>query len=216
MAEQEGVIKYTMQFTQTSPFPSKGLHELNAWRKILYLTQLIGQDPARYEGYGFGNISQRVGPFEENQPPHQRRFMISGTQTGNLAELKAEHYACVLECHPEQNRVVAEGPVRPSSESMTHGMLYALDDRLRFVMHAHSPEIWRQASALGLAMTDEHVPYGSPEMAGEVARLFREEAVQEQGIFGMAGHEDGIITFGKSAQEAGGFLLNYLARSFAL
>jgi hypothetical protein len=65
-------------------------------------------------------------------------------------------------------------------------------------------------------MTDEHVPYGSPEMAQEVARLFREEAVQEQGIFGMAGHEDGIITFGKSVEEAGAVLLNYLAPSFAL
>jgi hypothetical protein len=37
---------------------------LNAWRKIMYMTALIGQDPARYGGYGFGNISCRLDDLE--------------------------------------------------------------------------------------------------------------------------------------------------------
>ena len=73
--------------------------EINAWRKILYMTQLIGQDPARYGGFGYGNISQRLAPFDAAE--RQRRFVISGTQTGELADLTEEHYATVLECHPD-------------------------------------------------------------------------------------------------------------------
>ncbi len=55
MAQQEGVIKFELWFIQTAPLPKEVLREINAWRHLLYLTQLIGRDPARYEGYGFGN-----------------------------------------------------------------------------------------------------------------------------------------------------------------
>jgi len=88
------------------PLPAEELREINGWRHIFYLMQLIGQSPDRYRGFGYGNISQRLEPYDS--PPHCRRFVISGTQTGSLAWLKPEHYAIVVECHPDQNLVVAE------------------------------------------------------------------------------------------------------------
>jgi L-ribulose-5-phosphate 4-epimerase len=188
--------------------------EINAWRKILYMTQLIGQDPARYGGFGYGNISQRLVPFDA--PERQRRFVISGTQTGGLADLTEEHYATVLECHPDQNLVVAEGPIRPSSESMTHAALYAVDDSLRCVIHAHSPYIWHSAQSLGIPITRESVAQGTPEMAEEVQRLFRDKPLRELFIFAMGGHEDGVVSFGRTVQEAGTVLMNYLARAFRM
>ena len=212
MAEQEGVIKFQLEFTASPALPADALREISAWRTLLYLAQLIGQDPDRYAGYGFGNISRRLPPLDA--PQKERRFVVSGTQTGNLAELLPAHYAIVRAYDPARNRIVGEGPVRPSSESLTHGMVYDMDATAQWVMHAHSPHIWRHARALGIPMTDGRVPYGSPEMAGEVQRLFRETDVADRKIFGMHGHEDGIVTFGATAEEAGFVLLGALARAF--
>ena len=211
---QEGVIKFELWFIQTPPLPDEPLREINAWRQMLYANQLIGRDPARYDGYGFGNISQRIGPFDT--PPHERRFIITGSQTGGAAVLTGAQYAVVRESHPEQNLIAAEGPILPSSESLTHGALYALDGDLRFVMHVHSPELWRHAHRLGLPVTRPDVLYGSPEMSDEVRRLFRDTDVRRRRLFSMGGHEDGLVSFGRTAQEAGSVLLSYLARAMEL
>jgi hypothetical protein len=47
-------------------------------------------------------------------------------------------------------------------------------------------------------------------MAYDVLRLFRDTPVADGGIFVMGGHEDGIVGFGGSLQEAGTKLLNIL------
>jgi len=212
--QQEGVIKFALEFREAPPLPDAALREINAWRKVLYLLRLTGQDPARYGGLGYGNISQRLEPYDA--PPERRRFVVSGTQTGGLAELDVGHYTTVVESYPKANRLVAEGPIRPSSESLTHGALYALDVSLRFIMHAHSPEIWRHAAALGIPRTDPAAAYGTPEMAAETRRLLRDEAVRAGGIFAMGGHEDGLVAFGRTAEAAGTVLLRALARAFQL
>jgi ribulose-5-phosphate 4-epimerase/fuculose-1-phosphate aldolase len=211
---KEGIIKFQLEYTPSAALPLDSLRQINAWRKIMFLLQLIGQVPDRYGGYGFGNISQRLEPFDT--PESQRRFVVSGTQTGDLADLTEQHYALVLKCYPEQNRLVAEGPIKPSSESLTHGTVYDLDNELRWVIHAHSPHIWRHAEALELPTTDPSVACGTPEMAAEVRRLFEETAVKERRIFSMGGHEDGIVTFGRTAEETGTVMLTYLAQAFEL
>jgi L-ribulose-5-phosphate 4-epimerase len=211
MSHEEGVIKFQMRYTPGPALPDEKVRELNAWRKILVLLELVGQTPERYQGYGFGNISCRLDPFRA--PASARRFLITGTQTGEIADLTSEHYVVVEECHPEQNLTVACGPVRPSSESMTHGAVYATDSRIRWVMHGHSPHIWHAASRLAIPTTSESVPYGTPEMSAEVARLFKETDVRTRRIFSMGGHEDGIVSFGRTAEEAGTVLLAALAAS---
>ncbi len=209
MSNTEGVIKFQMDFTPAPALPWAQLRELNAWRRIMVMLELIGQTPERYSGYGFGNISCRLDA--DRAPGCQHRFAITGTQTGGLADLTDSHYVVVTACYAEENRLVAAGPVQPSSESLTHGTVYELDDNIRWVMHAHSPHIWRNAAELAVPMTAD-VPYGTPEMAREVRRLFAESDVAVKGIFGMAGHEDGIVTFGHTAEEAGTVMLAYLAR----
>jgi ribulose-5-phosphate 4-epimerase/fuculose-1-phosphate aldolase len=205
-----------MEYTPGAALPDAVLRELNAWRRMMYMTELIGQTPARYSGYGFGNISCRLDILDAQcQPGDQPRFVITGTQTGGAPNLGPQDYVVVTACHPHANRLVAEGPVRPSSESLTHGMLYALDDEIRWVMHAHSPHIWLNAQALGVPMTGD-VPYGTPEMADAVRELWDTSNMAELGIFGMAGHEDGIVTFGHTAEEAGFVMLGYLARALQL
>lgn len=213
MATTEGVIKFRCDFTPAAALPYATISELNAWRKIMYMTELIGQSPSRYGGYGFGNISCRLD--DQLRDDGQYPFVITGTQTGFKADLAAEDYVVVSECHARENRLVASGPVQPSSESLTHGAVYALDGSILWVVHSHSPDIWRHAGELAVPMTRD-VPYGTPEMAEEVRRLFAESDVCEKRIFGMAGHEDGIVTFGRTAEEAGFVMLGYLARALQL
>ncbi len=208
---EEGVIKFVTEYTSAPPLPLADVRELNAWRHVLVLLRVLGQDRARYDGYGFGNISTRLGFLDAN--PNQRPFVITGTQTGEIADLTPNHFVVVSQCYPAENRIVAEGPIRPSSESMTHGAIYALDPDIRWVMHGHAPEIWHAAARLGLPTTRADVPYGTPEMSATKFRPMAADDLPQRGIFSMGGHDDGIVTFGATAHEAFQPLINALIAS---
>lgn len=210
----EGVIKFQVAHREGPLDPDRYgplVCELAAWRDLLVMTGLVGQDPARYGGAGYGNVSARVGPYPGERGA--RAFVITGTQTAGLREVGAEHFCLVRRYEAARNRVESAGPILPSSEAMTHGAIYDLGPQIRYVFHAHTPAIWRQARALHLPTTAPSVAYGTPEMASEVQRLFRETALAELRILAMGGHEDGIITFGRDAEEAGQIMLRYLARA---
>nr|WP_282571352.1 class II aldolase/adducin family protein [Methylonatrum kenyense] len=150
---------------------------------------------------GFGNVSCRRGSG----------FIISGTQTGERESLAVDGYCQVTDCDPTVNRVEASGPVRPSSEALTHGAVYRARPQAGCVLHGHSSEIWQRATNLGLAVTDAAVTYGTPAMAAEVARLLDAAGMADSGVFAMGGHEDGVIAFGPDEDTAGGLLVAALA-----
>lgn len=207
--DQEGVTKFDLRFNRGAPPPTSWIDALNAWRTRLHELKLIGQDPERYGGVGFGNVSGRV-------PAGVRGlFLVSGTQTGHLPVLGAQHYSVVTRADVAANRLEAEGPVAPSSESLTHAMLYALDPRMGCVLHVHSPEIWRVADRLGLPATPADVAYGTPAMAEAVGQLHRAGRLRG-GVFVMVGHEDGVVAFGDSAEVAGRALVSILEHVQAL
>ena len=207
--QQEGIITYRLEFVKAPPRPAAELGEIERWRQRLRAAGVLGQDPLRYDGFGFGNISRRLEPMAG--PPEARSFLITGTQTGAIPRLTGRHYAVVRECHAAENRVVAEGPVPPSSESLTHGMLYALDDSLRWVMHVHAPWLWQNATLLRLPVTHPDAPQGTPAMSAEVQRLFAQTNVRNTRIFAMGGHQDGLVSFGSTADEAGNAILSRLS-----
>ena len=208
---QEGVTKFDLVYTPSAPLPPRELRALIAWRAVLWRLGLIGQDPVRYGGVGFGNVSRRLPARKEPDP----RFAISGTQTGALPALDAGHFAIVTACDMERNRVQARGPIAPSSESLTHGMLYRLDSAIRFVFHVHAPEIWRARRLLDLPATAGDIAYGTPAMAHEMERLARADAFSRRRLLVMAGHEDGVIAFGRTAEQAGVTLVRTLAEALA-
>lgn len=209
MENSEGVIKFRLSFTRESCLGEESVARVTGWRHILYRLRLIGQSPDRYLGYGFGNISIRA-----TAPPGA--FIISATQTGGKPFLQSSDYALVTSCEPITNNVSARGESRPSSESLTHGQLYQLDRDVGSVVHVHCPEIWRQAETLGLPLTDRNAAYGTPDMAQEVERLFRTAAVHEKQIFVLAGHEDGVVSFGRDVATACTVLLEALAAACSL
>lgn len=187
----EGVVKYRAEFTP-GPAPDWApLAELDAWRSWLFRLGLTGLDPARYDGLAYGNVSRRLDG---------RRFLISGTQTGGIERLGPAHYCEVVDFDTGRNLIVAAGPIRPSSEALTHAAAYQAADSIRCVLHGHSPDIWNRAESLGLPVTDPAIAYGTPEMAAAVADLLR---VPETHVIVMGGHRDGIIAVGGSVAEAG-------------
>ena len=214
-AIDEGAIKFDADHRQ-QPLPARRFGEaacrLIAWREILAKTGLVGQEPALYGGFGYGNVSCRVGP--PSMPRRRRAFLITGTQTSGKACMSLADLCVVERCDLERNRVESRGAVLPSSESLTHGAIYDLGCHLRYVFHAHSPIIWRRAAALRIPTTDRHVAYGTPQMAREVERLWRTSTLPDLGLLAMGGHEDGIIAFGRTAEQAGEIALRYLARAY--
>jgi L-ribulose-5-phosphate 4-epimerase len=216
-AAEEGVIKFVAEHrSQKLDLRRYGAlaDELAGWRQVMALCGLVGQDPARYCGAGFGNLSVRVGT--PGSGLGRRAMLISGTQTGGHARVGLDDFCVVERYDVRDNHVTSHGMVRPSSESMTHGAIYDLGPHIRAVLHAHAPIIWRHAAALAIPTTRPEVPYGTQDMAREMARLNRETPLAERQILSMAGHEDGIIAFGRSLDEAGRVLMTCLARGHAL
>jgi len=195
----EGVIRFDLTHTKTPALPVEDTAGLRAWFSILRRLELLGQDPGRYLGYAYGNISTRT----------EGGFVISCTQTSGKTTLQREDFALVTDFDTHSNLLVSEGPCPPSSEAMTHGAVYQAIPQAGAVFHIHSPVIWQQAKALGLPETDPAIEYGTPEMAEAVSALLKGNTPDR--VFSMGGHEDGIIAWGASPQEAGFSLISVYA-----
>lgn len=213
---REGVTRFVAEHAP-APLPAHRFAALAArlagWRTVLAGLGLVGQDPARYDGAGYGNVSARIGPFPGARGA--RPFLISGTRTGGRPCADLAHFALVERYAIADNRVHSRGPIAPSSESMTHGAIYDLGGHIRCVLHAHSPAIWRRRRTLRLPTTAEAIDYGTPEMAREIARLARDTPLLDRPILAMGGHEDGVIAFGRDPDAAGRLLVETLAAAHA-
>ena len=191
MTIDEGYIKFDSDWTPGPAADSSLTALLERWRRPLFEAGLIGH----YEdlGIGFGNLSVRADAGRE--------FIISGTQTGRVVQTSGQHYARVTDYDIDANRVCSTGPVEASSESLTHAAIYELDPAINAVVHVHSKALWQ--SLLGrLPTTADGISYGTPEMAHEFERLYRDTAFASGGVAVMAGHEEGIIAFGGTLEEA--------------
>jgi ribulose-5-phosphate 4-epimerase/fuculose-1-phosphate aldolase len=177
-----------------------GLAELNAYRGKLLDLRLIGMDP---NGIAFGNLSVRDDETDN--------FYITGSATGGLHELAVADCAKVVACDFEKNRVRYEGSALPSSESLTHAAIYKSNATAEAVIHCHNAKLW--AALLDHApTTSKTADYGTPEMANEIVQLFTRTDVQSRKIVVMAGHEGGILTFGKDLEEAFAVLMREKAK----
>ena len=187
----EGVVKYRCDWEEADPVAAGNIADLMTWRERLHSWGLIGV----YEnGIGFGNVSVRLG--------NSCQFVISGTQTAHLRDLGPESYCTVTEFNLEQNFLCCRGPVQASSEALTHAALYLQRDDVGGILHGHNPKLWQQL-LFKIPTTRKGISYGTPQMALEMFRLFEEENLAERKILAMAGHEDGIICFGSTLDEAG-------------
>ena len=184
----DGVIKYQLDFTPTSPLEPSSFLEIERVRERLFALKLIGVQ----EGIGYGNISQRVDGGS---------FVITGTQTGHLEKLEDKHYSLIEEYRDREFYLKSSGAIKPSSEALTHGTIYNLDKDINAVIHVHSKSMWR-FMLKGDYLKTEDVEYGSIEMIEEVNRIFSNTNPLLNPKFVMTGHEDGVMMFGRDLKEA--------------
>jgi L-ribulose-5-phosphate 4-epimerase len=187
----EGYIKFDCHLTtEKITIPEELFTPLNYWRDELWLKCLIGAYP---NGIGYGNISVRV--------PQSDQFYISGSATGGIPDLEQIHYPLVEKCNAALNTIWCRGLIKASAESMSHAAIYSADPEIGAVVHIHNRKLWDKYIDV-ITTTDMHVEYGTPEMAYEIARIMTLPETIHNKVFVMGGHEEGIISFGKTVEEA--------------
>ena len=191
----EGYIKYQIDWEKGPPVEGNYL-DLIAARNELFDLGLIGI--YEEENIGYGNVSKRLENGNE--------FVVSGTQTGGIPELKAEHFTKVTAWDLAANTLSCIGPLKASSESLTHAAIYDCDPEITAILHIHDETMWRDLMDI-FPTTAEEVPYGTPEMALEVFRLYKEPDLKNLGVFVMKGHFEGVFAFGRDMGEARSRLL---------
>jgi len=185
----EGYIKFNMNWEMGPAFRPDQVMDLMIYRDKLVMDGWIGYDEK--EKVGFGNISQRW------KNGHQ--FVISGTQTGDITKIGSEHFSLVSKYHIARNSVNCVGPIRASSEAMSHAACYSLDRAIVAVIHIHDNalhEKWIDK----LPTTDKLIKYGTVEMAYDIRRLYIEKKMFGKRIIIMGGHKGGIIAYGESLE----------------
>jgi hypothetical protein len=193
-SRDEGVIKFKLTLKRAPAPEVNQIIALEKWRALFFKLGLIGEYPN--EKIGYGNLSSRLS---------KKTFLITGSQTGHLAHLQAHHYTKVIDCDLKKGFVTAEGLIPPSSESLTHFGIYEANPAIQYVFHVHHPKLWSLLISGGHDAIDEDIPYGTLEMAQAARNLLDGRS---SGIFVMKGHEDGIISYGTTVEEAGKNILD--------
>jgi L-ribulose-5-phosphate 4-epimerase len=209
MKSVQKIIKFSVELNRRPSVDPVQVRLLRGWRNILWRLGVIGSSPARYHGLGYGNISIR-------HPDEPSSFIISGSQTGAVAELSADDFVVVDDYEVATNWVRARGLINPSSEALTHAQVYHCLSWAGAVIHGHCPEIWRHGDEIGLPSTAPTADYGSVALAEEIAELCGCLPEGSSGLFTMAGHEDGVISLGPDISGAALVLLDALARAYGV
>jgi len=197
----QGFVKFNCHWSQSGPVISDEQFEIiNNWRDILFNMDLIG---AYENGVAFGNISMRINGTNQ--------FIITGSATGEIPELEPGHYVKVNSFNIDDNAVQCIGPLKASSESLTHAAIYMADPGANAVIHVHCIDLWNELIHK-VPTTNPSMDYGTIALAKDIFRLFKESDVIEKRIIVMAGDRAGIITFGHDVDEAANVLLSYLRK----
>jgi ribulose-5-phosphate 4-epimerase/fuculose-1-phosphate aldolase len=187
----EGYVKYVAKHTMAPVIELPHWEELNWARTKLREMGLVGVASG---GIGFGNLSVRSKGGQ---------FLISGTATGAAPILGPEGYCLIISFDVDENRVVSTGPVKPSSETMTHGVIYQSCPGANCVIHIHSRAIFDGMIRDGYPATPETAAYGTPDIALAIGELVKDhDSGKNEGQIVLAGHDEGVIVYASTAEKA--------------
>jgi ribulose-5-phosphate 4-epimerase/fuculose-1-phosphate aldolase len=194
-------VKFTYQCARAEIVSFDALAGMNACRRKLLEQDLMGVGS---NGVGFGNLSVRDDA--------SGNFYITGSATGGRPELTSTDCVRVVAYEFARNWLRYEGAAIPSSESLTHAAIYESDSSTSAVIHCHDSDLWTRLLDRA-PTTSKSVAYGTPAMAYEIIRLFKETDVRSRKILMMAGHEGGIVTFGKNLEDTFAVLMRERRKS---
>jgi ribulose-5-phosphate 4-epimerase/fuculose-1-phosphate aldolase len=223
VSKTEGYVKFSQQF-QSGPAPAADvIAAVNEVRTRLFDLGFIGMDDA---GIGFGNVSVRAPAVKGDSAPATAgsgspeghaggpAFIVSGTATGAKRVLAAEEYATVTAFDIDENRVAAQGRTRASSESLSHGAVYAARNDVHAVIHVHSSVLFEAMLRDGFPKTSPGAEYGTPEIAREIRRVVT-AGEDSRGSLVMGGHQDGVIVYAQNVERAEAIVME-LARRYGV
>jgi ribulose-5-phosphate 4-epimerase/fuculose-1-phosphate aldolase len=122
--------------------------------------------------------------------------------------LSNKDYSFVSSWDIDNNSLKCSGGTKASSESMTHGAVYDCNSQIGAVVHIHNLKYWK-TFINKLPTTNKHATYGTPEIANEIKRLYKETDFKTKKVAVLGGHKEGIISFGKNIKEAYNNILKY-------
>jgi hypothetical protein len=189
MPPDEGYVKFACAHEPGPPPGHPRLRELMRIRDDLRTWGLVGVLP---DGVGYGNASARIAGTP--------RFVVTASGTGAAFPIQPSHFSEVLAIDVDQNRVACRGPLPASSESMSHGAIYAARPDAHAVLHVHDPAAFRMLWSEGAPRTPADAAFGTPELARAVGRLAA--ALPPAALLVMAGHEDGLLAFAPTLHAA--------------
>lgn len=192
----EGIIKFVCNWLPGEPPEFDLIAELNEYRSELHKFGLIGAYP---DGLGYGNISIRI--------PGTDNFIITGSQTGHLQVLEAEHYSIITGYSIKDNTLECTGMIKASSESLSHAAVYQALPDVQAVIHVHNQDLWSNL-IFNEVTTSPELEYGTVELALEIDDLLRQIDPAKNKIIVLGGHQDGIISFGPNIFDAANALLS--------
>ena len=181
MSHDEGYIKFECFWEKADWDESMSFDELIAFRNEMHRHKLIGIFP---DGIGYGNISQRIS---------SETFIISGSATGGISDANNKQFSKVTKYSIDKNQIYCQGPVKASSESLSHAAIFSSCPEVNFVLHVHNYEVWQKEKGI-LPSTEQSATYGTPAMANSILDLL--STPPKEGIIIMTGHEEGILIFG--------------------
>jgi ribulose-5-phosphate 4-epimerase/fuculose-1-phosphate aldolase len=196
----EGYIKFNCHWKQQEiEVPEQLFRSMQKERSRLYALGLIGMYP---DGIGFGNISVRI---------NDGQFLITGSSTGQFLKLNRTHFALVDGYSFAGNSISCIGLTKASAESLTHAAVYEVSSETGAVVHIHCRWLWDKLLNI-LPTTSPEIEYGTPEMADTVKKLVAETSSHFEKIIIMGGHQEGILAFANSLEEATSTIINIYNR----
>ena len=193
---KEGYIKYQCNLTNKILDYYPEMNWINTYRKELKLRNMLG---VYSSGISYGNISMRIGKV---------RFLITGTQTGAVEDLDSCHFSIVNEYDISKNILNCTGELNASSEALSHASIYNVLPNCNAVIHIHHLQLWRKL--LNKVPTiGESFEYGTPEIAAEIAKTIINDMDNSRGIIALAGHYEGLISYGDTIAVASEEILKY-------
>jgi L-ribulose-5-phosphate 4-epimerase len=196
----EGYIKFNCHWKQQDiDIPEQLLGSMEKERSRLHALGLIGMYP---DGIGFGNISVKT---DDGQ------FLITGSATGQFLKLNQTHYALVTSYSFAENSISCIGLTRASAESLTHAAVYEASPETGAVVHIHCRWLWDKLLNV-LPTTSPEIEYGTPEMADAVKKLAAQTSSHFEKIIIMGGHQEGILAFANTLEEATSTIINIYNR----
>ncbi len=193
---KDGYIKYQCNLTHNilENYPEMDL--INIHRRELRNMKMLGVYPS---GISYGNISMRIGEY---------RFLITGTQTGSFDDLEAFHFAIVNEWDISKNILNCIGELNASSEALSHAAIYEVLPNCNAVIHVHHLQLWKQV-LYKIPTIPESAEYGTPALANAIADSILNSSAVSSGLIALAGHYEGLISYGDTIEAASAVILKY-------